>query len=307
MTLGEAMNQPRVSVVMTSYNRQQFIAESIESVLQQTCGDFELIICDDASTDDTVAIAERYADRDPRIRVARNERNVGDYANRNRAAALARGQFLKFHDSDDVMYPHCIQVMVRALEGEPRAGFALSSHHAWFGAPSPMLLTPELAYEREFLGSGLFQLGPSCALFRTDLFRTLGGFTPMGVTSDYIFWFKACARTNVLLVAGDLFYYRIHDGQELSSDCAALDYAKARRYAWSSLNSSDCPLHGAVLEQAKRNFVFTVVRDAYRYARRGRYGAAGASLIELGLRPSEWLRYLRAPRRSAAAGTPRET
>ena len=296
--------EPRVSVLMTAYNREQFIAQSIESVLQQTCGDFELIICDDASSDATVAVAERYAARDSRIRIERNETNLGDYPNRNRVAAAARGRYLKFHDSDDLMYPHCLQVMVRALEGETTAGVALSGHQAWFGGPSPMLLTPRLAYEREFLGSGLFQLGPSCALFRREVFRSLGGFTPAGVTSDYVFWFKACACTNVLLVPGDLFYYRIHDGQELSSDRTALDYARARRYAWSVLNSSDCPLCGAALERAKRNFVFTVVRDAYRLARRGRYAAAWASVTEPGFGVSDWARYLRPPRRSAAAGTP---
>jgi glycosyltransferase involved in cell wall biosynthesis len=295
---------PCVSVLMTAYNRERFIGASIESVLQQTCGDFELIVCDDASTDRTMAIAEQYAARDGRIRVTRNGTNLGQFSNRNQAATLARGRYLKFHDSDDVMYPHCLQVMVRALDSEPRAGLALSGPHAWFGGPSPMLLTPELAYEREFLGSGLFQLGPSCALFRAETFRSLGGFTPDGISSDYRFWFKACARTNVLLVPADLFYYRIHDGQELSSRRTALDYARARRYAWSVLNSSECPLRGAALEQAKRNFVFTVARDAYRYARRGEHRAAAASLAELGLRPLDWLRYLRPPRRSAAAGTP---
>jgi hypothetical protein len=119
-----------------------------------------------------------------------------------------------------------------------------------------------------------------------------------------VFWFKACARTNVLLVPGDLFYYRVHEGQQLRSDRTAFDYAKARRFAWSALNAPDCPLQGAVLEQAKRNFVFTVVRDAYRQARRGRYAAARASLAELGFGVSDWARYLRRPRRNAAAGTP---
>ena len=299
-----APDTPRVSVVMTAYNREAFIAESIESVLQQTYRDFELIVCDDRSTDRTADIAGCYVERDPRVRVTVNDRNLGQFENRNRAAGLARGSYLKFHDSDDIMYPHCLQVMVHALDGESRAGFALSGPQAWFGGPSPMLLTPLLAYEREFLGSGLFQLGPACALFRTDLFHALGGFTPAGVSSDYLFWFKACARANVLLVAGDLFYYRVHDGQELNSRRTAMDYAKARRAAWSVLNSSDCPLTGPTLELAKRNFIFTVVRDAYRYARRGRYAAASASLVELGLSPGDWLRYLRPPKRHAAAGTP---
>ena len=86
--------------------------------------------------------------------------------NRNEAASLARGEYLKYHDSDDVMYRHCLAVMVEALDAEPRAGFALSGSRDWPGGKCPMLLTPRLAYEREFLGTGLFHVGPACAMFR---------------------------------------------------------------------------------------------------------------------------------------------
>src|SRR5678815_4561869 len=93
---------PSVSVVLTAYNREHYIAESIESVLAQSYGDFELIIVDDASSDRTAAIIESYARTDPRITMEVNDRNLGDYPNRRKAAGLARGRFLKYHDSDDV-------------------------------------------------------------------------------------------------------------------------------------------------------------------------------------------------------------
>src|SRR5919201_1268486 len=125
------MTSPLVSVLLTAYNREQYIAAAIESVLAQTCRDFELIITDDRSSDGTLAIARDYEGRHSRIRVHANERNLGDYGNRNFAASLARGQFLKFHDSDDVMYPHCLEVMIRYLSTTPSAAFALSAHRAW--------------------------------------------------------------------------------------------------------------------------------------------------------------------------------
>ena len=110
---------PAVSVLMTAYNREQYIAAAIESVLAQTFADFELIVVDDGSADDTVAAARSY-EADPRVRVVVNERNLGDYPNRNRAAGLARGRFLKYHDSDDVMYPHCLATMLPlARRGAP--------------------------------------------------------------------------------------------------------------------------------------------------------------------------------------------
>src|SRR5262249_23558181 len=144
---------PSVSVLMTAYNREAFIAEAIDSVLAQTFSDFELIVSDDGSHDGTVRIAGEYARRDPRVRGSMNATTLGDYPNRRHAASLARGAYLKYHDSDDVMYPHCLETMVRALEKEPSAAFALSGSQHWPGGPCPMLLTPRLAYEREFLGA----------------------------------------------------------------------------------------------------------------------------------------------------------
>jgi glycosyl transferase family 2 len=299
-----ASNQPLVSVLVTAYNREAYIAEALESVLAQTMGDFELIVSDDCSTDGTVGIVEAYARRDPRIRLSVNPRNFGDYANRRQAATLARGRFLKYHDSDDVMYPHCLAVMVDTLLHEPTAAFALSASHNWPGGPCPMLLTPRLAYEREFLGSGLFQLGPASALFRTDEFRALGGFPLEGVASDYLFWIAACAKVNVLLVPGDLFHYRLHAGQEVANPANGVPYARATASAWRMLNSPECPLTGDSLERAKRNFTFVQARGVYRLLKRRRFASAAAIVRHAGLSAADWARYLRWPRRSADAGTP---
>jgi hypothetical protein len=296
--------QPLVSVLLTAYNREHFVAEAIESVLAQALGDFELIVSDDRSTDRTAAIANEYARRDPRVRVSVNERNLGDYGNRRVAAGLARGRFLKYHDSDDVMYPHCLSTMVALLNAEPRAALALSASGQWPGGPCPMLSTPRLSYEREFLGSGLFHLGPASALFRADEFRALGGFPLAGVASDYLFWIAACAKVNVLLVPGDLFFYRIHAGQEVARPENDLLYAQAAAHAWRMLNSPECPLSAASLERAKRNFAFVQARGVYRHLKRGRVKSALAVFRHAGPGPSEWIRYVRPPRRSANAGTP---
>ena len=297
---------PRLTVVMTAYNRERLIAESIASVLAQSFDDFELLVVDDASTDGTARVACDFARRDPRVRLVRNEHNKGDFPNRNHAVGFVNTPLFKFHDSDDVMYPHCLEVMVSSLDAVPEADFALSGSRNWPGGPSPMLLTPALAYEREFLGTGLFQLGPACALFKTDFFRSLGGFEAAGVASDYLFWFKACRRGRVLLCPGDLFYYRLHPGQELTSERSVRDYTIARGRAWAALNDPDCPLHGEALEQAKRNFAFNAVREAWRMCvGRRDYRSARELLQCAGLRPRDWARYLRRPRRSFDAGTPR--
>lgn len=296
--------RPEVSVALAAFNREKYIGPSIESVLAQSFEDFELLVVDDCSTDRTAAIARDYASRDPRIRVVVNPANRGQFPNRNYAAALAQGRFLKFHDSDDVMYPHCLEVMVRLLDAEPSAGFALSTGWNWPGAPCPMLSTPRMSYQREFLGRGLFMCGPAGALFRTEAFAALGGFEDVGVPSDYWFWHLACARYPVVLLPADLFWYRVHAGQEFERPQSRVEAARLVRRVWRLLDAPECPLTAAEREQAKTNFAYTIVRSIYRDVRAGRFSLAGLRWIHAGLTPIEWLRYVRPPRRDPFAGSP---
>ena len=288
---------------MTSFNRERFIGPAIESVLVQTFTDFELLIVDDCSTDGTVEVARRYLS-DPRVRLVQNERNLGDYPNRNHAATFAAGEYLKFHDSDDLMYPHCLSMMVEALAAELTAGLAISAHHAWPGGPSPMLLTPQLAYQREFLGTGLFNLGPAAALFRREAFLALGGFPDEGPHSDWLFWLKACRRVNTLLVYGDLYWYRIHAGQHLQGKNAAYDGAMLGWRAFEALDAADCPLSSAERDRAKQNAAGRILRAAFRDARRGCLRLAAFRIRHARLSWRDWLRYGRRPEVVPMAGTP---
>src|SRR5436853_5775843 len=110
------MDKPLVSVLMTAYNREQFIGEAIESVLSSTYKNFELIIVDDCSGDSTVSIAKDYGRKDSRIKVYVNEKNLGDYQNRNKAATYASGKYLKYADSDDKLFPDGLNYCVRVME-----------------------------------------------------------------------------------------------------------------------------------------------------------------------------------------------
>lgn len=115
---------PSVSVGMPAYNSSKWIGAAIESILDQSFGDFELIISDNASTDSTYAICERYARQDSRIRLLRNPVNIG--ANRNYLAVLAqaRGSYFKWASSNDVCAPAFLQRCVEALEADRSAVLA---------------------------------------------------------------------------------------------------------------------------------------------------------------------------------------
>jgi glycosyltransferase involved in cell wall biosynthesis len=295
---------PLVSVLMTAYNRASFIGSSIESVLAQTFTDFELLIVDDRSTDSTLDIARDYERRDRRIRVVVNERNLGQFGNRNQAASLARGSLLKYHDSDDLMYPHCLAVMVPMLLSEPRAAFGLSSGNTWPGGPCPMLLTPRMAYQREFFGGGLFMCGPAGALFRADAFRRLGGFVDCGVPSDSFFWLRACAIEHIVLFPADLFWYRMHPSQEFQSAKAQREYARVAGVFWRALDAPECPLTPEEREQAKRNRAYHLAKRTMEDLRRGRWQFVRERLRHSNVTAADWFRYLRRPARDLFAGTP---
>ncbi len=103
---------------MTAYNRQKYIAEAIESVLSSSFTNFELLIFDDGSTDNTIQITESYVKRDKRIQLFQNPVNLGDYPNRNAAAAKAKGKYIKYLDSDDYFLEGGLEYCVKIFEDE---------------------------------------------------------------------------------------------------------------------------------------------------------------------------------------------
>ena len=118
---------PRVTIGLPVYNGAEFLAESIESVLGQTFGDLELLIADNASTDDSLAIAERYAAADPRVRILPSEENRGAAWNYNRLLDEAAGEYFRWHAHDDLFAPGLIEACVEALDADPDAVLA----HSW--------------------------------------------------------------------------------------------------------------------------------------------------------------------------------
>ena len=292
---------------MPAYNREAYIGDAIASVLAQRFTDFELVVVDDASSDRTRAIAESYAAKDARVRVIAHEKNRGQFENRNYAASLARAPLLKFHDSDDVMYPHCLDVMVAAMSGAPKAAVGLSQGRNWPGGPCPMVLTPELAYTREFLGHGLFQCGPGGSIIRREAFEAVGGFRTAGIHSDYLLWLDMARRFSFVLIPADLFWYREHAEQDLKASRAVRDYARLNGEVWKTLHDSGCPLRGDALRMARRNQTYNVVKQLWRDLKRGDLATAIYRVRHAGLSTSDWMRYLRPPRRQATAGTPART
>jgi glycosyltransferase involved in cell wall biosynthesis len=237
------MNAPLVTVLMTVFNRERYIAAAVDSVLAQTTQDFEVIIVDDASTDGSVEIAQNYAARETRIRFFRNERNLGDYPNRMRAAQEARGRYLKYVDSDDLIYQHSLAIMVEAMEAHPDAALGLSHSMPEDECPYPWKLTPSQAWRKQFLGRGCLSSGPTGAIVRRNAFFEVGGFRDWGVLNDADLWHRLSARWPVLLLPPGLVWWRRHEQQEFTNNNAAIAYLE-RGFALTmeTLSSPECPL-----------------------------------------------------------------
>ncbi|MCA9064955.1 MAG: glycosyltransferase family 2 protein [Planctomycetaceae bacterium] len=235
---------PTVSILVTVFNRQKYLAETLRSIGASSYQDWEAVVVDDCSTDDSFAIAQEFGRADRRFRIIRNEHNLGDYGNRMKAAGLATGRFLKYVDSDDQIYPYGLQVMVDAMSRFPDAAVGLAHSMPEDMEPYPWCLDPEATYRKHFLERGCLGCGPSGAIIRRDLFEQAGGFRKdWGVLSDTELWLRLAASHPIVLLPPALVWWRRHAGQEFTRDDAADVYlAKGHNLAMKSLTNADCPL-----------------------------------------------------------------
>lgn len=230
---------------MTAYNRENYIGQAIESVIASTCEDFELIIVDDGSTDSTVKIAKKYEAADKRIKLFINEKNLGDYENRNKAASLAQGKYLKYLDSDDMIYPHGLAVFVNWMEKNPSAALGVSSRETLPIHPFPHLLEPIQAYRRHFFEYGILDFGPSGVIIKKEAFEEVGRFSGKRYIGDQECWLKIAARYAILELPPSLIYWRRHEGQEFLAGSNGIDggyFLLTLPMLREALTSCDCPL-----------------------------------------------------------------
>ena len=205
---------PKVSVVIPTYNRAHLIGETIQSVLCQTFRDFETIIVDDGSNDNTREVVSRFP-----VKYFHQE-NRGVSAARNAGIKLSSGQYIAFLDSDDLWLRHALEKGVQALDRYPEAGFAYGQGYLTderghiFGLIKSSFLRDSSVVDgkeliREMLSTYTVPIGT--AMYRKYCIDTVGGFNEaMKMAEDRAFHASLAKRYQVAYIAEPLLVWRVH-------------------------------------------------------------------------------------------------
>jgi glycosyltransferase involved in cell wall biosynthesis len=206
---------PVVSVLMSVYDGEKHLSETLDTLLGQTLPDFELVVVDDGSRDRTPEILEAYAARDPRIRRTRNERNLGLPVGLNRGLALCRAPLIARADADDLYVPRYLETQVGFLAANPSVG-VVSSAFEIADADGRVLHLRRLPTADPQIRFGLLfmsRLFHPTATFRSALVREVGGYAEAFWTAqDYELWSRLYERTRFANQPVPLARYRRHPG-----------------------------------------------------------------------------------------------
>lgn len=206
---------PRVSVIMGAYNCERTLDASIESILAQDFGDLELVVCDDGSTDGTLARLEAHAARDSRVIILRSERNGGLSKALNRCVAASRGEYLARMDADDIALPERLSRQVAFLDGRPEVGWCGCGIDFFDdGGVWGKLQYPESPVAKDYLLRSPF--AHPTVVFRAELLRSAGIYEEdprIGRSEDYDLFMRLYAMGHRGYNLPDrLFLYREERG-----------------------------------------------------------------------------------------------
>jgi glycosyltransferase involved in cell wall biosynthesis len=212
-------HNPTVSVVIPSYNHGEYIEECIQSVLDQTFQDFEIIITDDGSIDDTVQKIEGFTD--PRIKLFVHEENQGASIAENNCLLHSRGKYIGVINSDDVWYPEKLEVQVDYLEDHPEV-VAIFGQVDWINENSDIINDDRNKYQQTFQVENrsrymwlrhFFIVGNNLchptSLIRKELFQEVGQFNPnLANLPDLDLWVRLCLKYDLCILDQKLIQFR---------------------------------------------------------------------------------------------------
>lgn len=232
------MPTPLVSICVPTYNGSQYLHECLNSVLSQSITDFEVLVVDDQSSDDTFEITKQYAKKDKRIKLYRNNSNLGLVGNWNRCIELANGEWIKFVFQDDIIKNNCLELMLyktctktpfvicqrdfifHPLTSKENRDFYLNTlpniGHLF---PNTELISPKQICEKVLLEPLNFFGEPTSTLIHHTIFKKFGSFNlSMVQICDLEYWIRVSINTGVKFIPSNLVQFRVHPSSTSSKN-----------------------------------------------------------------------------------------
>jgi glycosyltransferase involved in cell wall biosynthesis len=255
------VEQPLFTIATITYNSGKWVRQAIESILSSSFKNFELVISDDCSTDETWEIIQEYNDN--RIRAWRNQQNIGEYPNRNKVLNEARGKFILFIDGDDILYKDALARCFTYLSAFPEAKAVWGVYPLYFDFVAlPYLFTPLTLTRLNYLSTyPITVVGFAESFFSVEVLLQIGGFDERFAIGDTYIKRKFCCLFPVLLVTAGFAYWRQYPEQasnRVRSFYKNLTetYQIDKDILWSNVN----PLSEEELRKARINFQIRTIK-----------------------------------------------
>ena len=251
---------PLFTVITVCYNSEKYLRQTIESVLDQQFQDFEYILADDCSTDNTWSIINSYSDS--RIRKLRNSSNKGEYGNRNEAAQQAQGQYTIFIDGDDIIYNHALSTLAGYVKDFPDCDMLFMRE--WDSRILyPFKADPQTIYRFEYLDKTIIGGNFTRVVFKTAVIKE-NPFPADIRSGDTYIQLKIAQRHSGLAIPSGLTWWRRRKGnatEQLFSDNRHM--AETLNYRLDLLEEG-CPLEESEKKWAKINIYGLFMRQLIR-------------------------------------------
>jgi glycosyltransferase involved in cell wall biosynthesis len=202
---------PEITVIVCAFNRERMLDACLRSIRAQDHRSFEVIVVDDASTDGTLAVARRHEAEDPRVRVIARDRNAGSIPNLNLAHRHARGAFIGWVDSDDLILPDCLSACAAELRANPEVGCVYTDQMVIDEHNRPLAYghRADIPYSSRRLLVDFMTF--HFRLYRRELYDRVGGLDEsMRYAGDYDFCLRLSEITEFRRLPRPLYLYRQH-------------------------------------------------------------------------------------------------
>ena len=253
----------KFSILVATYNHEQFILSTISTCLNQNYDDYEVIVSDDCSTDATYEIIKKISN--PKLTIYKQDKNIGEYNNRNFLLNIAKGEFIIYIDGEDLIYSHALSNINGFIELFPNSQILIA--RSWEEkSPYPNFINPLLFAKNNFLGFGLTALNFTGLIIKRSTLLYLGGFDNNNIKiGDLYIQLKIGLKYGALIIPDGFSWWRRKKGQ--ASESLLNDgflYFQQLLLFWPQFVNSSNLLSNNDKERSLINFYGNILRFCFR-------------------------------------------